>query len=151
MTAPATGDETMIAFESLNPTNWIEEPAFLAVRYGDDTPSLYAVPCDWIGRYLAAYASLDSVFECVAEQISAEEAAARFEAGAWIGIKLASAGGVAAWGRAIICPAPAKSAAPVKSAAQIKAEAPRLAKVAQEFDCSALPLFGDSARQGSLF
>lgn len=87
------------AFETLNAYNEIRNPVFIAARFGDDTPDRYVVPAEQADAYLASFNALEG---CHAEPIAAEAAFALAEKGYWFGIKVASAGGVAAWARAAL-------------------------------------------------
>lgn len=92
----------MRAINALDPAHVIEDAVLVTVRYGDDTPGYYAIDRSEIEPMRAAAEAQGGVFEVV-------ESA---PAGAWIGIQVAkvsgiavlgaSAGGVAAWGRARI-------------------------------------------------
>lgn len=83
----------MIAYESLNPSNRIEDAVCLSIAWGDGKPGLYVVPRPEASSYLAARKSTVSMLLDI-------EAMARARAGHWIGIKVANSAGVAAWGRA---------------------------------------------------
>jgi hypothetical protein len=87
----------MIAFESLNPSN-----RYLSVvimfQWGDDKPGLYAVPKAEMHRHIDG-ARAQGARVCVLDD---KAAFAHFDRGEWIGIKLVSLNGVAAWGRATL-------------------------------------------------
>lgn len=87
----------MIAFESLNPANRISDAVCLSISWDNQPPGLYVVPRSEVAAYTtsrpdAGNRSVSVVFEI--------EAFAKARAGAWIGIKIGSSQGVAAWGRA---------------------------------------------------
>lgn len=87
----------MIAFETLNPANRIHDAVCLSIIWNNEPPSLYVVPRSEVAAYTAnrpdaGKRSVSVVFDI--------EALAKARTGAWIGIKIASTQGVAAWGRA---------------------------------------------------
>ena len=91
----------MVAYESLNPSRRIEAAACLSMRWGDDAPGLYVVPVGEVAAYLTSAAERGG---CVVQHLPDQDALDRFTKGAWIGIKAATTGNVAAWVRAIIEP-----------------------------------------------
>ena len=90
----------MRAINALDPAHVIEDAVLVAVRYGDDTPCYHAIDRADVDAMRARAKAQGAVFEVVDSA----------PAGAWIGIQVAkvsgiavlgaSAGGVAAWGRA---------------------------------------------------
>jgi hypothetical protein len=87
----------MIAFESLNPANRIADAVCLSISWDDQPPGLYVVPRSELASYPAGRSDADKRSVDVVLDI---EALAKARTGAWIGIKIASTHGVAAWGRA---------------------------------------------------
>jgi hypothetical protein len=87
----------MIAYESLNPQNRIDDAICVSMRWDDDTPGLYVVP----RSQLASYLSLSGAAAGPSVQVVLEiEALAKARTGTWIGIKIGGTNGVAAWGHA---------------------------------------------------
>jgi len=87
----------MIAYESLNPQNRIDDAVCVSMRWDDDTPGLYVVP----RTQLASYLSLSETTAGPSVQVVLEiEALAKARTGTWIGIKIGGTNGVAAWGHA---------------------------------------------------
>ena len=87
----------MIAFESLNPANRIQDAVCLLISWGNEPPGLYVVPRSEVAAYTASQPGTGQRSVSVVFDIAAF---AKARAGSWIGIKIASTQGVAAWGRA---------------------------------------------------
>lgn len=90
----------MKAYSAIHPEISIENPLFISARYGEDSPGFYVIEPDLIREYAASW----SDFGAVVEVIPPAEALAMIDRGAWFGIKEATAGGVAAWGHAVVQP-----------------------------------------------
>ena len=89
----------MKAYSANRPEISIENPLFVSVRYGEDTPGFYVIEPDLIREYGAAWSDNNAV----AELIEPGDALAMIERGAWFGIKEATIAGVcSAWGHARI-------------------------------------------------
>lgn len=85
----------MIAYESLNTKNVIPDAVCLEVLWPEaDKPGLYVVARSEVAGLKKAAATVTTLLDI--------EAMSRARAGHWIGIKVAGANGVAAWGRAKI-------------------------------------------------
>lgn len=77
-----------------HPEICIENPMFVSVRWGDDTPSYHVIEPDLVREYGMAWGEQGAE----AEIISMDEARAMIARGVWFGIKEATASGCSAWG-----------------------------------------------------
>ena len=81
------------ARNAIRPDEIINDVVVISTRYDDDTPSYYAVPRDECAGQTAIWSYHGAYVNIIGDMTP--EAAAHL----WIGIKVASIGGCAAWGR----------------------------------------------------
>lgn len=86
------------AHNAIRHTERIENAAIVAAIYGDDTPSYYAVPANEAMDHAVAFKNAGAYAEVLTEH----DVRRLIDQHTWIGIKVASIGSVAAWGRAIV-------------------------------------------------
>lgn len=85
----------MIAIDVFNPENRIENPAIMAIRYGDDTPIYSAVHQSDVAAIIQNAPNFGGIAELI-------EATPENLKGKWIGIQVAVSHGTEALGHARI-------------------------------------------------